>query len=100
MEQDTAEREPLGHAARVRRDSLVTHLPEPESLEQHPDSLAALLDAIQPPVQLEILESRQLPVDERLVTEIADLRTSGVHVQLALARQREACADAKQRRLA
>ena len=40
VQQHAAEREPLLHPARERRDALVAHLPEAEALEQHPDPLA------------------------------------------------------------
>ena len=73
VEQDAAEGEPLRHAARVRGDALVPRLPEPEALEQHPDPLAPLGDAVEAAVELEVLERGQLAIDERLVAEVADL---------------------------
>ena len=48
VEQHAAEPEPLAHPTGERRDALVAHLPEPEALEQHPDPLAPLGDAVEP----------------------------------------------------
>ena len=48
VQQHAAEREPLLHPARERRDALVAHVPEAEALEQHPDPLAALGHAVEP----------------------------------------------------
>ena len=73
VEQDAAERKPLRHPARVRRDALAPHLPETEALEQHPDPLAPLGHPVQPAVEVEILERGELAVDERLVAEVAEL---------------------------
>ena len=67
VQQHATEREPLGHAARVRDDAVVARLPEAEALEQHADPLAPFGHAIEAPVQVEVLERRQLAVDERLV---------------------------------
>ena len=53
---DAAEREPLQHPARERRGALAPRLPEPEALEQHPDPLAPLRDAVEAAVELEVLE--------------------------------------------
>ena len=74
VKEHAAEREPLRHAAGVRGDPLVPCLPETEALEQHADPLAALGQAVEAPVELEVLERGQLPVDEWLVPEVADLR--------------------------
>ena len=60
VEQHPAEREPLRHAARVRRDPVVADVPETEALEQHADPLAALGHAVEAPVQVEVLERAQL----------------------------------------
>ena len=74
VEQRPAEREPLRHPARERRDALVARLPEAEALEQHADPLAPLRHAVEPAVEVEVLERGQLAVDERLVPEEAELR--------------------------
>ena len=72
MEQRPAEREPLRHSARVRRHALVARLPQREPLEEHADPLAPLRHAVEPAVEIEVLERGELPVDERLVREVAD----------------------------
>ena len=72
VQERAAEREPLEHAARERLGALVARVPEAEALEQHPDPLAALGHAVEPAVEVEVLERGQLPVDERLVAEEAD----------------------------
>ena len=74
--------------------------PEPEPFEHHPDALPPLRHVVEPPVQVEVLERGQFPVDERLVAEVADLRPRHAHRQLALARQREPRAQPQQGRLA
>ena len=71
VEQRSAQREPLRHASRVRVHALVARIPEPEALEQHPDPLPSLGDAVQPAEEVEVLEGAQLPVHERLVREEA-----------------------------
>ena len=48
VEQRPAEREALRHAARVGGDPLVSRVPEPEALEQHPDALPPLGHAVEP----------------------------------------------------
>ena len=73
VEERPAEREPLRHPARERRDPLVPRVPQPVALEQHPDPLAPLRHAVEPAVELQVLERGQLAVDERLVREVADL---------------------------
>ena len=75
VQQRAAEPEPLLHAARERRDALVAHLPQAEPLEQHPDALA--LDPVEPREQRQVLERRQLAVDVRAVTEVADRSRAG-----------------------
>ena len=83
MEKGAAEREALGHAAREGADPLVSSVPEAEALEEHSDALTALRNAVEPSVELQILERGQLAVDERLVRQIADLATVHLHVQLS-----------------
>ena len=78
VEQRPAERQPLRHPARVRRDALVAGLPEREALEQHPDPLAPLRNAVEPAEEVEVLERGELAIDERLVREIADARAVDV----------------------
>ncbi len=87
VEQDAAEREPLRHAARVRRDAVVPRLPEPEALEQHPDPLAPLGHAVEAAVELEVLERRQLAIDERLVAEVAELAARDAPLDRPLGRR-------------
>ena len=99
VEEDAAESETLGHAARVRGDPLVPRLPEPEALEQHPDPLPPLGDPIEASVELEVLERRQLAVDERLMAEVADLRPRRAAFDRSLGRPGEAGADPQQGRL-
>src|SRR5262249_48191605 len=74
--------------------------PEPVTLEQHPDALAPFADAVEAAVQIEVLERRQLAIDQRLVPEVADLGALGVDGQLALGRDREPCTEPEKRRLA
>ena len=99
VQQHAAEREPLRHAARVRGDALAARLPEAEALEQHPDSLATLGDAVEAAVEVEVLERRELAVDQRVVPEEAEPGARDADLQLSLGRQGEAGADAQQRRL-
>ena len=73
MQQDATEPEPLLHAARECRDAFVAAVPETEPLEQHPDALTPFGDAVEPAEQRQVLERRQLAVDERVVPEVADL---------------------------
>jgi hypothetical protein len=60
-----------------RGDTLVAGVPEPEALEQHPDSLGLLGDVIEPAEERQVLERRQLPINERIVTEIPNELASG-----------------------
>ena len=72
VQQRAAESEALQHPARVRVRALVPCVPEPEALEQHADALAPLGDAVEPAVEVEVLERGQLAVDERLVPDVPD----------------------------
>ena len=72
VEERTAEREPLRHPARERRDALGARVPEAEPFEQHPDPLAPLGHPVEPAVQLEVLERREVAVEQRLVPEVAE----------------------------
>src|SRR5205807_4287746 len=72
VQQSAAKGESLEHAARVPPGLLAAHVPEAEALEKHPDPLAALGHTIEPAVELQVLECGQLPVDERLVREVAN----------------------------
>ena len=56
MQERAAEPEPLLHPPGVASGALVTHLPEPVALEQHPDPLAPLRDAVEPAEEVEVLE--------------------------------------------
>ena len=73
VQERAAEREALQHPARERARPLVPRLPETEALEHHPDALAPLGHAVQPAVEVEVLERAQLAVDERLVPEEAEV---------------------------
>src|SRR5581483_8638449 len=99
VHEDAAEAEPLLHAARERPDPLVPDLPQPEPLEQHADVLAPVGDAVEPREEPEVLERRQLAVDERLVPEVADRAPVG-EAQLARRRRGEPREDPQERRLA
>ena len=90
VEEGPAEREPLEHAAREGRDPLVPHAPEPEALEHRARPLAALGQAVEAPVEVEVLERRQLAVDERLVGEEADRATRRVDLELPVRRREPA----------
>src|SRR5881397_3695912 len=74
-------------------------VPEPEALEQHPATLAPFRDAVQPPIQIEVLEGGQLPVDERLVREVADAPALDADLQRATGRGGETGAETEERRL-
>ncbi len=100
VEQDATEREALRHPARVRRDPVAPRLPETEALEQHPDPLAPLRHAVQPAVQIEVLERGELAIDERLVPEVAELAARDAPLDRSLGRRGEAGADPQERRLA
>src|SRR3712207_8815505 len=80
-------------------DALVARLPQAVALEQHPDPLSALGRVVEPPVESEVLERGQLPVDERLVGEEADPRAIDVDVELARRRREEAGEEREERRL-
>ena len=83
VQERPAEREPLLHPAGEGRHPLAPGLPEAVALEQHPDPLAPLGDAVEAAVEVEVLERGQLPVDERLVGEVADAAALDVDLELA-----------------
>src|SRR5439155_4737981 len=91
--------EPLQHPASVRAAAFGPRVPEAEALEQHPDALGPFGNAVQASVQVEVLDSGQLPVEERLVREIADATAFHCHLQLAASRHGEPGAQPQQRRL-
>ena len=99
VEQRPAQREPLRHATRVRRHALVPRLPEREALEQHPDALAPLRNAIEPSEELEVLDGRELAIDERLVREVADPRPITLDEKVAPRRCGEPREQPEERRL-
>ena len=99
VQERPAEREPLEHAAGEDRDPLVPRAPEPEALEHRAAALAPLGDAVETAVEVEVLECRQLPVDERLVGEEADRAARRVDLELAVRRRRQPGAQAQERRL-
>ncbi len=72
VEERPAEGEPLRHAARERADALAAHVPQPEALEEHPDALAPLGNAVEAAEEVEVLECGELAVEERLVADVAD----------------------------
>src|SRR5205823_5929425 len=100
VQERPAEREALQLPAGERRRPLSPSLPEAEALEQHPDPLAPLGDAVEPPVEVEVLERGQLAVDERLVPEESDRSPVGLDLERAGGRQRKPGAHPQQRRLA
>ena len=99
VQEDAAEREPLEHPARERAGALVARVPQVEALEQHPDPLAPLGHAVEPAVEIEVLQRGQLAVDERLVREEAERRAVGVDVELTRGRQHEPGDQTQERRL-
>ena len=100
VEQRAAEREALRHAARVGRDAVGANVPEAEPLEQHPAALAPLGDAIEAAEEIEVLERRELAVEQRLVPEVAEVTALGVDRQRAFCRRGEPGDEPEQRRLA
>ena len=58
--------------------------PRARSARAAPVTLAALGEPVQAPVQVEILERRQLAVDERLVPEEPDRAARGFHLERAV----------------
>jgi len=77
----------------------VARVPQPVALEQHADPLAPLGDAVEAPVQLEVLERGQLAVDERVVADVAELPAVGLDLELALGRREQPGEEAEQRAL-
>src|SRR5207237_3813008 len=59
-------------------------------------ALAPRGDAVEPAVQVEVLQGGELAIDERLVREEADARPLDVGDELASRRRREAGADSKE----
>ena len=90
VQERAAEREPLRHPARVRRDALGADVPEAVALEQHPDPLAPLRHAVEPAVEVEVLDRGQVAVEQRLVAEVAERAAVGVDLELAAASARRA----------
>ena len=99
VQEGAAEREPLRHPTRVGGDELAPSIPEPEPLEQHPDPLATLGDAVETAEQIEVLERGELAVDERLVRQEPDAAAVDVDLDRAARRGREPREQAQQRRL-
>src|SRR6185312_4957856 len=91
-----AEREALQLAARELPGADGPRLPEAKPLEQHADPLAALGHAVEPPVEVEILEHRQLAVHERLVAEESDRAALGLDLERPAGRHGQARAEAQQ----
>ena len=100
MEERAAEREPLQHPAGERAGTLVARVPEAVPLEEHADPLAALADAVEAAVEVEVLERRQIAVHERLVAEVAEPAAVEVDLEATAARGREPRDEPQQRGLA
>ena len=100
VEQRAAQRQPLRHAARVGRDAVAARVPETEPLEQHPAPLAPLGHAIEAAEEVEVLERRELAVEQRLVAEVAEVAALGVDRQRAFCRRSEPGDEPEERRLA
>ena len=90
-----AQRETLGHSPRVRRYPLVPSVPQREAFERHADPLAALRHAVQAAEEVEVLDRSQLPIDERLVCEVAEPRAVDVHEELPACRASEPREESK-----
>ena len=99
VQKGPAEREALEHPAGERSDPLVARPPEPEALEHRASSLAALLNSVEPPVEVEVLERGQLTVDERLVAEKADRAARHIDLEFTVRRRVEPGAEPQQSRL-
>src|SRR5262249_27368639 len=99
VEQHAAQRKPLRHAAGEGADPLPPGLPQPEALEQHPDALAPLGHAVEAPVEIEVLERRQLPVEQRVVTEEAEPRALRVDLEGSAGGRAQSGAEPEKRRL-
>ena len=100
VQKRAAEREPLLHAAGEGPYPLAAGIPEPVPLQQHADALAALGDVVETPVEVEVLERAQLPIDEWLVSQIADLTPIDGDLELTPGGHQEARTEGKERRLA
>ena len=96
MQQRPAEGKPLHHPSRERTDALAANAPEPEALEQHADALTPFRDAVEAPVEIEILDGGELAIDERFVREEADPPAIDVPAELTSGWGREAGAEPKQ----
>ena len=75
------------------------HVPEPEALQQHADAFTPFRNAVQPSVEVEVLERCQLAVDERLVREVPDASALERDLELAGSRNRKPGAKPEERRL-
>ena len=74
-------------------------LPEVEALEQHADPLAPLGDPVEAPVEVQVLERRQLAVHQGVVGDESDLRALDVQCERASRRDGEAGTKTKERGL-
>jgi TolB protein len=99
VQEGSTKREALDHPAGKRSGPLVARPPEPEALEHRAGALSSFGQPVEPPVEVEVLEGRQLAVEERLVAEEADFGALRIDVELARGRRREPRAKAKERRL-
>ena len=99
VQKHAAETETLLHPARERAHPLVADIPETEPLEQHADPLAPFGEAVEAAEELQVLERRQLSVDQRIVTEVAD-QLARRQLQLTRGRGSEPREHAQKRRLA
>src|SRR4029453_16390178 len=100
MEKRSTEGETLEHSAGDRAGLPAARLPEAEALEEHADPLAALRDPVQAAVEVEVLERRQLPVEQRLLSEGSDLCSVDRALELAGRGNNEPGEQPEQRRLA
>jgi Tol biopolymer transport system component len=98
VEEGPGEREPLEHATREGRDPLVARAPEPEALEHRARPLAPIRQSVEPAIEVEVLERRQLAVDEGLVAEKPDRTAGGVDFELTVRRRVEPGAEPQQGR--
>ena len=100
VQKRATEGKPLRHAAGECCDALGARVPQAEALEEHADSLAPLRHAVEAAVEVEVLERRELAVEERLVTDVSDAPALQRHVDCAPRRGDEPHEEPQQRRLA
>lgn len=99
VQERPAEGEALDHPAGEGPGPLVPHTPEPEPLEHGAGALAPLGQPVQAPVEIEVLEGGELPIEQGLVPEEPDRFARGSDDDLAAGRRGQPRAEAKQSRL-